>query len=339
MPNFLDSVLSKAQSKLNARYAQPEMRDKMDGALAVFQRDTDFTIPNANALRLREDRAVETAFLTRVRRNAAGFNRTHNHTGTVNDSAKVDITWSTFGDLQVTSLKRSDGNIFNQAEVLANAVDNALKNIRESVSAAGLAYLDTNKTQVNAATQLGNFNAPNNVFEIAAGNADLFFDYGSEMMMQNYYNGSYNVLANSTLAAKARFLGNQGSGNQTNSGYQLNNLTVNTAIGLTDANYANGISYFIAPGSIGMLDWIPVQNRQGEGDYSTFVGGFGTIVDPLTGLNIAIHGYSQRADNSASNSVAQDVNTEWEFSVDVGFVKAPINENANESTIFAVGQI
>ena len=107
MPNFLDSVLSKAQTQLNSQYAQPEMRDKMNGALAVFANDTAYTIPDANQQRLREDRAVETSFLTRVRRDASGFARTHNHTGAVNDSAKVDITWDTFGDTQVTSLKRS----------------------------------------------------------------------------------------------------------------------------------------------------------------------------------------------------------------------------------------
>ena len=62
------------------------------------------------------------------------------------------------------------------------------------------------------------------------------------------------------------------------------------------------------------------------------------MTDPMTGLQFAVHGYTERGDTSAAQGDTQDEVTEWEISIDLSPQFAPLS-TANESPIFAVGQL
>lgn len=337
MANYAASVLAEAKLILSERYNAPEKRIKASGVIGAFMKNTDIAIPNVGTLRTKEERAEKGYFFNRSKRSTTN-SRTHNHTGAVGNSNEVAFSWNTFADNCQTSLKRSDNNIFADAQILANELDNVFKNIYESMDASALAYLGTNKSLVNGATKNGNFNATNSVFEILAANKDRFFQYGKSMLKQNHYKGMVDVICDPILFAQAEYLASQGQSNATNYGFQFGGLNFFEAVDLADANYANGDAYFIPEGTVGVVDWIPSQNRQGVGNYETVLGGYGTIVDPITGMNFAVHGYSDRADTSSSGGDSQDVVTNWEISVDLSFNKAPISVD-DESTIFEVGQM
>lgn len=337
MANYAASVLAEAKLILTERFNAPEKRIKTAGVIGAFMKNTDIAIPNVGALRTKEQRAEKGYFFNRSKRTTTS-SRTHNHTGTAGDSSEVAFSWQTFADKCQTSLKRSDNNIFSDAAILANELENVFKNIYESADASALAYLGTNKSLVNGANKNGSYNGTNDVFEIASANKDRFFQYGKSMLRQNHYKGMADVICDPILFAQAEYLASQGQSNATNFGFQFGGLNYFEAVDLADANYANGDAYFIPEGTIGMVDWIPSQNRQGVGNFESVLGGYGTIVDPISGLTFAIHGYSDRADTSSAGGDTQDVVTNWEVSVDLSFNKAPINVT-DESTIFEVGQL
>lgn len=337
MANYAASVLAEAKLKLAARYAAPEKRLKSAGVIGAFLKNTDLAMPKVGELRLKEERSEKGYFFNRSKRSTTS-SRTHDHSGSVGDSTEVAFSWDSFVDKAQTSLKRSDNNVFADAELLANELDNMFKNIHESIDAAALAHLATNKSLVNTGTKNGSYNATNDVFEVASGDADRIFQYGKSMLRQNHYKGAADVILDPILFAQAEYLAGQGVGNATNHGFQMSGMNMFESVDLADENYTNGVGYWIPEGTIGVADWIPSQNRAGEGDFDSVLGGFGSIVDPYTGLTFAIHGYSARADTSGSGGDAQDVVTNWELSVDLSFNNSPLTVT-DETTIFEVGQM
>lgn len=340
MADYAASVLAKAQMMVNDRFQAAEMRMKPSAGLDLLRKNTDFLVPQIQVLRDREDRPTKAYLKNRTSR-AAGSTRTHNHTGNRADSTEVDIAFTTYSDRFSTSLKRGDNNLLTNAEILAHEIDNALMNLHESIETAVVAWLDTNKNQVSAppsgALRRATFNATNDVYEIALTEIDEFWNIMQSVAMQEKYPGQLEVLADSLLTSKGRFQANQGTGNSTNLGFQFAGVNVNESIELADAtNYNNGLAYAFPVGMAGVLDWIPKQNRAGKGNFDSVLGGYGTIVDPMTGLTLAVHGYTERADTSGSNGNAQDEVTEWEISVDLSFQKAPIT-TANQTPILAFG--
>ncbi len=121
---------------------------------------------------------------------------------------------------------------------------------------------------------------------------------------------------------------------------------INPSIELAYSGYGNGVALVMQPGTYAMVPWIPKQNRIGHGDYNSYLGGYGSIIDPITnpggiysgGLVFAIHGYSLRADTSSENGVAQDDEMEFEVSVDIANSLTPLS-TANESVVYAFAQM
>ena len=336
MANFSPSLLVAAQTRVAARYNAPELRFKSSPVLALGLSDTQL-IANASELRLRETRAVK-AYLKARSKRAAGSSRTHNHTGNRGDSIEQSLTWNKFSDTFSISLKQLDDNVLAFEEALANEFENAMKNIIEAAETSVLTALIAAKTQVNAATKNGTFNTTNDAFEITG--QERFYQYLSSMMAQNNYRSDINVIADPIAFANAQYLSAQGSGNANNYNFQFQGMNIILSNELTDATYpAADTCLAMQSGAFGLLPWIPKQNRIGEGDFMSYVGGFSSMRDPFgLGLTFAVHGYSQRADTSASNGNAQDVLMEFELSIDLANAIAPLSV-ATETPIFEVVKV
>jgi hypothetical protein len=100
-----------------------------------------------------------------------------------------------------------------------------------------------------------------------------------------------------------------------------------------------GIVIAMPQGTVAALNWIPGQNRKGWGDYNDYNGGYGTF--EFMGYTFALHGYAQRADTSASNGDTQDVQMEFELSLDSSYNKAPLDYTTGrtDSVILEVAQL
>ena len=339
MANFTLSEWSKAQARLKDKFQSIEMKSKIPTAMRFFLDKRSISIEGLKGLRLKETRPQEAYYKIRQSRAATGT-RNYAHSGVDGDSAKVDLSWTTFLDKFSISMKRYDNNLYSFNDALAQNMMNVFLNLKDAMDTAALTYLDTNKTEANLAAKLGTFNGTNDVWESpTATGADDFFRNGKSMMRQNFYTGQYNVLADPVAAALAEKNIAQGSGNSTNLGYQFSGLNVIEHTALADANYLTGLAYFFTPESIAALDWIPRQNINGFGNLENATKNnpyFTSIVEPYFGLRLAVHIYKEGADTASANGSAQDVVWQYEFSVDLSLNHAPMTL-ADTTPIMAVG--
>lgn len=338
MANFDVSNLLTAQTIVADRYTQSEMRMKPAPAFSLLAGNDVHLISGVETLKTRDDRAIEAHLLTRTKR-TAGSARAHNHTGTIDDTQKVTLSWTTKSDKFAISLKLLDKSLFDFNMVLANKFEQACMNILEDKETETIAYLRAQRATANPTLKGASFNATNDAVEIALAKEQKFFQHLRSVMRQNYFGGQVDIIADPILSVNAEYLIAQGAGNATNYGFQFQGLNIAESIELADANYAGGIVMAMPAGQVCALNWIPKQNRQGWGDYNSYVGGYGTF--SFMGYQFAVHGYAQRADTSAANGDAQDVQMEFEVSLDTSYNKAPLSTIAGrtDSVIIEVAQL
>jgi len=341
MANFSASNLVQAQTILNKKFASPEMRTKPSPALDLLLKNGSNIIANIADLRKRDDRPV-TAYMIGRNKRTPGTARVYNHTGPSGDSVAVPINFFSDTDSFSISLKQLDNNIFGFNEMLANQFQQAMLNVLEGLETAAIAYLLAQRTQYAPPTLSGaTFNATNDVYEVASGSKSVFYQILSSIARQNRYRSRLDVIASSPLAVLAEYSEAQGAGNANNLNFQFQGKNIAESIELNDSNYANGVVLAMPEGTVGAMDWIPKQNREGRGDYNSTLGGYGSMMDPYgMGLTFAVHGYAERADTSARNGGSQqDDLMQFEVSLDMSFNKAPLTGSNSESTIFEVAQI
>lgn len=322
MANFDTSNLLTAQTMLTAKYAQPEMRMKPAPAFGLLTANSDILMVGAETLRTREDRAIEAHLLARTKR-TSGSTRVYNHTGTLDDSQKVTLSWTTKSDKFSISLKLLDKSVFDFNTVLANKFEQACMNILEDKETEAIAYLRAQRATQQPTLKVASFNSGNAAVEIDAANAITFYQRVKSVMKQNYFGGQLDIIADSNMQVAAEKLAAQGAGNATNTQFQFAGLSIAESVELTDSNYDGGIVLAMPQGGVGALNWIPKQNRTGLGDYNSYNGGYGIFT--FMGYTFAVHGYAQRADTSATNGDTQDVKMEFEVSFDSSYNKAPLN--------------
>lgn len=328
MANFDVSNLLTAQQIIKDKYAKPEMRMKPAPAFQLLTSNESLLVVGAETLRTREDRPFELHLLKRTKRDS-GTGRTHNHTGTIDDTQKITPTWTTKSDKFAISLKLLDKSLFDFNTVLANKFEQACMNILEDKETEAIAYLRAQRATAQPTLKGAAFNADNDAVEVTADNATTFFQRVRSAMRQNYFGGQLDVIVDSLLQIKAEYLAAQGAGNNANTQFQFPGLRIVESVELEDANYANGSAIVMPQGSACALNWIPKQNRNGWGDYNSYVGGYGTI--SFMGYTFAVHGYAARADTSASNGNEQDVQMEFEVSLDSSYNKAPLSTIAGRT--------
>lgn len=322
MANFSVANLLTAQTMVAAKYAKPEMRMKPAPVFNLLSGNENFLIVGAETLKTRDDRAIEAHLLSRTKR-SAGSARAYDHTGTIDESQKVTLSWTTKSDKFAISLKLLDKSLFDFNTVLANKFEQACMNILEDKETEAVAYLRAQRATQNPTLKGASFNSDTDSVEIAVSNENKFFQHLKSVARQNMFSGNLDVIADSLMAINAEFLGAQGAGNATNYGFQFGGLNIAESIELSDDAYADGIVLTMPQGSVAALNWIPKQNRQGWGDYNSSVGGYGSF--SFLGYNFAVHGYAARADTSAANGDTQDVQMEFEVSLDSSFNKSPLD--------------
>lgn len=333
-----DTLLKAAQAGLTDVMTEVEFRQKQRPVFEVFRKNTNFLVPNIEQLKVAENRSVEIDLFARSSASVAS-SRAYNHTGNQGSTQKVTPTWTTYARTFSISLKEMNNNYLGAMQLMRTNLLNAFIDLHDEIESDAQAYLAANKTQVNPADSNGSFDPTNYIWDVNNGDADFFWAYIQSMMTQNKYSGMYDVISDPVMYAKAQIFAAQGQANQINKGFQfqgLNHYQTIDSLSLP-AGHIGG-SYIIPEGTIGVIPWIPAENRRSEGNPNDYVGAFSSMPDLFgTGLEFAVHTYRQRADNSSRNSgVNQDVNTEYEISIDISFNKAP-SSTANESSIFLTG--
>lgn len=343
MANFEPSKLVAGQALFNEKFQSGEWR--MPDVVAMMVANTgSIANPELAALRAREDRAVNAYFP--IRQAATdGTARAALHTGARGDSLAQSITWSTFSEPASISITQGDDNVLGFAVQFAATQRNAIFNLMSRLDAWFVAQLVANKTQVNVGGGFGSYDGvTTNDYQVALADERLFFSNVSAMMQNNEYSMGITGIVDSQGGVLANDLQNQGSANDRNTVYQFAGYdqVVVSSRSILDVPTTYKVSgLFFETGLVGVVPWIPQKNRKPLNPEKVMdnVGDFGQITLPGLGLPVAVSAYSTRADASASNGSAQDVVIEYEWSVDVGFVDAPLStfRGANDTVIYSAG--
>jgi hypothetical protein len=339
MANYTTANLVKAQAKLIGAFQSSELRFRNPATYLALKALSNIMLPNYNELRVREDRVVETNFFKRTSRALGTSGRIHNHTGTHGDTAVLTPTWASYDDKFAMSLKQADNSLYNAQEQMNNEVTNIITNFMEGYETAATAYLFNNRSGVNVATAEGTFDATDDVFEIAEAKETRAMQITDIAVDANKYPKGATVFCDSIAYAKFQFQKNQGSANSANLAFQfdMNGNTYVHSIGLGALGaglvsaYAKGFWIVVPNGTVAILPWIPKQNVIGV---STKENEYSSILNPIDGESYAVHSYETRTDGSSTNGYTQDVMTEYQFSQDLAFAKAPLSV-AGETPILA----
>ena len=323
-----NSALVTAQAKLLGAFQSQELRYREPVVFKSFIQQAPFMFPSYEALKTRDDRAIDTKYLTRSSRSLDNA-RAHNHTGAVGASGNLALSWTTYADQFKISLKQGDNNVYGLQEMLNNEIQNLTTNMIEGLESVAADYVFANKSGVNVATVEGSFNGTNDAFEITeSSNGNRTIQIAKQVMHINKYSGQYVAFCDTVAFNKFEYLNAQGGGNSVNSSFQFQNAGIEFIHSVdldTDSagqSYTKGYFILVPVGAFGVLDWIPRQNREGV---STKENMYGTLSNPVDGLQYAVHSYEERADGTATGGYTQDVVTQYEGSIDLAFHHAPLS--------------
>lgn len=355
MANFVASQLVAAQSKFIKSFQDPELRRKQNPALALALKNLSATIPDQQALRTREDRAMN-AYVFQKRLPGTGTARAARPTGAKGNSIAVGLTWQSIVETFTISMKQGDANVFSYQEMLANELMQAALNIHSRLGTTFLNYLQVNRNQLQLTNPQGATIDPSPTgydYQISGDDQLYFFQKVRSIMDQHNYRGEIDIIADSLAFMQAQKLRAQGAQNATNLTFQFDNMNIYNTTEVIDSLFTKGTALAMDAGTFAALPWIPRQNRIGYGDYESYNGGYGTMVDPLgmtlteldaqgnavqVPLTYAVYAYTQASDDQANNGYYQDQVTTFEISIDVAPTLAPLS-GANESVVQEFNQL
>ena len=329
MANKTTANLATAQAKLLGAFQSSELRFTYPATYLALKAMTPIMFPDYMELKTRDDRAIDTNYITRASR-SLGSGRAHNHTGSKQDSAVLTPSWSTYTDKFNLSLKQADKSLYSADEQLFNEISNAVSNFMEGLEDTAITALWNNRSQVaGVATPEAPYNTGTGkkTYEITdSTNGTRAMQITKIAIQANKYPAGCTIFCDSIAYAKFEYQAAQGATNATNLSFQFNGVTFVHSVGLyakvspSLSLYVKGYWLVVPNGTVATLPWIPVQNRVGV---DTPVGSYSNIINPIDGESYAVHTYMTAADDSANNGYTQDVVTQYEISQDVAIAIAP----------------
>jgi len=331
MANYAGSLLVTGQAKLFGAFQTAELRYRRPATFEAFLKSSNIMFPDFNVLKTRDDRTVEASYTKRTSR-ALGSARSHNHTGAHGDSAILTPSWATKADVFAMSLKQADKNLYSIQEMFNNELFNTIANFAEGLETASASFLFAGRSGANLSTVEGTYDATDKVFKVTEStNGARFAQIIKSNMDINKYSGQLDVFCDTVAFNKFVYQMAQGQANSTNLTFQFGGLNFihcpdfNASFAGLVGAYVKGSVIAVPVGTYGVLPWIPKQNREGV---DTSVNKYSTIQNPVDGLSYGVHTYETRVDGTSVGGYTQDVSTEFQISLDVAFVQAPLSTSS-----------
>ncbi|MCK5607931.1 hypothetical protein KAR91_38985 [Candidatus Pacearchaeota archaeon] len=344
MANFASSVLETGQAIFKRDYLSKGEWRTNDWLAVQKVMKGGIADPALVALRTSVSRTV-TAMLPI--RTAEGSDTTisHNHTGSAGDSTAVTPTWSAISEKFQTSLKRSNNNVFNAAEMFASTLNDKIRNILTRSNKALVAAMIADRTAICEDGANGTFEGTtNDIYELPATYKTDFYSELRSVSNANEYFDNIMVLADTKAFQLAKKAGAQGSSNAENQAWQLDGLDIvptNSDV-LGAIKTLNGSVLFAPMNGLSYIPWIPIQNRVktlAQLNVEQSVGDFASIAIPEIGVNIGVHAYSAGADTSSAGGATQDRITYYQVFVYWAYNSSPLStrRGASDSVVIGMG--
>ena len=317
--------LAYARSKMDAY----EHRLSIYGGFQTFLNDTPNLIPGYADLQLGKTYQAQTVSIPVIQRATYTTTATRACTKNTdeNTSAYEDVTFTTIETgFQMLKAQYKSNNIQYQEDFNRKMID-VQRTFLAALDTAALTNLNTNKSAVNNAD--GNpYTVASNIMVVPEEDNDLFFNELGSIMLQNDFDGFYNVVATPRVRALIRELTAQGSANDMNTQFQFDNYSLAYTRSVTPATGYRDVVYAMPTGSLGYLSWIDVDSQMGN--RSSDGHEWSTQMLPLLGHNVGLL-YSSTCASKDSTLTGLDatLHESWQFSFDYAFINA---YNSDSST-------
>lgn len=340
MANYTLANLVKAQIKLQGEFAANDQRFRIPEVFRLFLNGAEQFFPNYKTLKTSDTRVVETNYFQRTAQTLITTGRVHNHTGTGGDSGTLALSWQTYSTTFSMTLKQADTSIYDWQEEFNNEIRNKVIDFANGLDAVAGTYLFSNRSGATGGTVNGKvtYDVTDDVYVVAGAFKDEIGTLIKLVADINKYQGQQvDVVCDSLLYSNMLKLSNQGAGNATNTSFQfagtrfIHDPAMGARAAALDVTYVEGFAVAVPLGHIACADWIPVQNRNGVDTKEQM---YGSLSNPVDGLQYAVHSYAERADGTAVNGQVQDELIQTELSIDLSFNHAP-SSVADETPIMA----
>lgn len=340
MANYTLANLVKAQIKLAGQFASNDQRFRIPEVFRLFLNGADQFFPNYKQLKTADSRVVETNYFKRTSQTLLTTGRSHNHTGTGGDSGTLALSWQTYSTTFSMTLKQADSSIYNWQEEFNNEITNKIIDFADGLDTVAGTYLFTNRSGVSNGTVNGkvSFNGTNDTYVIDGAFKDEIGTLIKLVADINKYQGQQvDVVCDSLMYSNMLKLSNQGAGNATNTSFQfagtrfIHDPQMGARASALDATYVEGFAIAVPTGHLACADWIPLQNRNGVDTKEQM---YGSLNNPIDGLQYGVHCYAERADGTSVNGQKQDELIQTEISIDLSFNHAP-SADTNDTPFMA----
>jgi hypothetical protein len=336
MANLTDTQkLAAIVTASNSLKNSTEFRDYEHSAVKVLLDGEQDLFRDLNRMKTADSQATKVALNKKVY-TASGTAKSATHAAAAfADSFMKDITYTRLTQTFKISYKQADMNILDYGSILEYELKNKLQSLYADLSAAQIAWLNTNRSQVGD-DGLMVFDGAGFQYDNVLADKDVAFDYIKATQRLNKYNGSNTVgVVDQRMAAHYRKMASNGRTNADNTEFQLPGVSIaeepQMAIG------ADSTGFFWEKGLVGMTTWNEAINRRGEGSFDSNSGLFSTMREPVFGMLLDLHAINSVADTSGAAGNVQDKVDEYEISLTYA-TEGSWESTANASHIFKVVQ-
>jgi hypothetical protein len=301
-------------------------------------------IPDLEKIKASENQTQTTMYLP-VKSFTINTTKSCSPSGETASSATVNLSWLKKNFAIKINKKQFQNNELTAAKALANNLFNAESSIWTGASgleAAMVAYLNTNRTYVNALSD-GNSGTkntwsagPNYEVEVTNANRGQFWNYMMHDMMYNNYSGKLWDICNTWSGADALYYSAQGQGNSANTQFQwMSDMPANVEVAktnlITASGYHNSERYIVPEGGVAALFWNNPLNRAGE---KTEAGEW-TVVQSMMHPEVWYDVFIKNtcADTTSDGGTTQDSVVTYEFTINYALTHQPMSVT-NETPIF-----
>ena len=336
MANLTDTQkLAAIVTASNSLKNSTEFRDYQHSAVKVLLDGEQDLFRDLNRLKTADSQATKVALNKKVY-TASGTAKSASHAaGAFADSFMKDITYTRLTQTFKISYKQADMNILEYGNILEYELKNKLQSLYADLSAAQIAWLETNKSQVGS-DSLMTFDGVGFKYDNALADRDVVFDYIKASQRKNKYNSNNTVgVVDQRMASLYRKLAANGRTNADNTEWQLPGVMVAEEPQMTLGATSTG--FFWEKGLVGMTTWNEAINRRGDGSFDSNAGLYTTMQEPVFGILLDLHAINGTKDTSASGGNVQDKVDEYELAITYA-TEGSWESTANASHIFKVVQ-
>jgi hypothetical protein len=315
-----DTVLLEARAFLNSDQNKKfELRKTKNMVVDAFLRNRDFTVPNLAAIK---EATTQTTAFEYMKTLAFTVNSAKSNTpsGEKSGSGKTSLSWATKTFVIDLPTKQYHGNDVSRAMGFAYSLWNGEKTFWNTMATTLLAYLNTNKTTVNAGDGYdGALSA--GTMSIDNANADQFYGIVDGHMYLNNFTGPYIDIYSSYWQKYVRHYQAQGSGNDENLSYQFGNFLFHPSNSLSPASGQLAKHYIIPEGGVVMLDWNEKANREGQKMAAVELTTIPSLFFPGITFDVMIK--ESLGDTSSDGGTVQDITLTYEFALNYALATQP----------------